>query len=285
MQNKLQLILTGSACAALLVLAFAKKSSAQSFVNPSFESWGVVNVCDVNSPPDNWLDYSNGGVGVDEANFIYCPTTIPASAANGIIYARSYAATDSTGEGMYQMVSGFTIGKTYQISYSYAGSNLYGGTADIQWHTFINDTDVNQTPVFHSTDATWTSYSFNFMASNTTNKIGFRCYNSTVSVGSGAIDNLGLTQVVTSVSYLTSDLKVSVFPNPANDLLDITLSKSTEAAFTISTMFGQVVSSGGIASNEQVKQINISGISRGIYFLKLTLKDGSSVIKRIEVAK
>lgn len=285
MQNKLPTFLTTSVCAALLIVACTNPASAQSFTNPSFESWGVVNVCDVNTPPDNWQEYSNGGIGVDEANFTYCPTTIPASAADGIIYARSYATNDSTGEGMYQMVSGFTIGKTYQISYSYAGSNLYGGTADIQWHTFINDTDVNQTPVFHSTDATWTSYSFNFAASNTTNKIGFRCYAPNVPTGSGAIDNLGLTQVVTGVQYLLSDLNVSVFPNPANDLVDITLSKPTEAAFTISNMFGQVVYNGRIASNEQVKQVNISGISRGIYFLKLTLKDGSSVIKRIEVSK
>ncbi len=285
MKNKLPAIPFKSISVALFLFATGKPGFSQTIVNPSFESWGSSNICYVNTPPNNWLDYSDGGLGADEADFNYCPTTIPPNAANGVVYARCYAATDSTGEGMYQMVHGFEIGKTYLLSYDYAGSNLYGGTGDIQWHTFIDDTDVNQTPVFHSTDAFWTTNSFSFIAYDSVVKIGFRCYTTTMAAGSGGIDNLGLNNTTTGGGIIKSDLTVSIFPNPAKNLLTISLSENSPATYQISNVYGLSICSGMIQGNNQEKQIDISGINAGIYFLKITLRDGSVTVKKIEIER
>lgn len=165
--------------------------NAQNFINPSVENWGQINDCGINTPPDNWLDYSNGAAGVDEGSFPMCPTTIPANASNGNTYARSSAVSDTSGEGLFQYVNGFILGKVYLISFDYAGSNLYPGENDVQWHIFINDLDVNHTIYFHSTDAFWTTHYFAFTATSSTYKIGFRAYTYPPNLerGSAAIDN------------------------------------------------------------------------------------------------
>src|SRR5690349_15178554 len=88
-------------------------SIAQSFVNTSLENWASPTVCETNLPPDGWSNYSNVGLGPDEANFSLCSTTIPPAAADGHIYARCLAGNPNTGEGMYQTVSGFAVGEMY----------------------------------------------------------------------------------------------------------------------------------------------------------------------------
>src|SRR5438045_3976335 len=90
-------------------------SKGQAFVNQSLESWGDPTICETNTPPNGWSNYSNVGLGPDEANFPLCPTTIPPNASAGIIYARCLAGTPVQGEGMYQNVSGFLPGNPYTI--------------------------------------------------------------------------------------------------------------------------------------------------------------------------
>jgi len=191
----------------ILIIAclwFPGSLNAQNFMNASVELWGIPGVCEVNIQPDDWTNYTNGGIGPDEANFSICPTTIPPNASNGNVYARMYAQDNTSGEGMFQNISGFVPGNVYDISFDYAGSNLYGGTNDSRWHLFIDDVDVDQTPVFQSTEINWSSHSFSFTASATTHKIGVRLYTTPnpTSTGSGAIDNFTLT--IDSSSFLPS---------------------------------------------------------------------------------
>jgi hypothetical protein len=167
-------------------------AASQTLLNPSFETWGDSALCEVNTTADGWLNYSNGGIGSDEANFNLCPTTIPPAASNGIVYSRSVAFGGS-GEGQYQIVSGFLAGASYSISFDYAGSNLYGGLDSVRWHIFIDDIDVDQTPAFKSTDTIWSSHSYTFIATATSHKIGVRAFAVLSSgTGSAAIDNFGL---------------------------------------------------------------------------------------------
>ena len=205
----------------IILLLTCRICNAQNFINPSVEIWGNVNVCEVNTAPDFWPSYSNGcAPGPDEANFLICPTTIPTHAADGNVYARMCANDSISGEGMRQMVSGFVTGNSYLINFDYAGSNLFSGTLDIQWHVFINDMDVNQTPVFYSTDTTWVNYSYIFIATNTSLNIGFRVYTTGGSYGSGAIDNLSIA-LLEGVANAESKINVLIFPNPFSDNINI----------------------------------------------------------------
>ncbi|MBK7691642.1 MAG: hypothetical protein IPJ31_11160 [Bacteroidetes bacterium] len=181
----------------LLFFAIFANANGQNFINGSFETWGNANTCEINNSPDGWIDYSTGCSELDEANFPLCPSTIPANASNGNIYARACAGPDwQGGEGVYQNISGLNIGQVYTFTFDYAGSNLYGGTDSCRWKVFIDDVNIDQTPFFSSSKNTWSIYLVNFVATQTTHKIGVRAYFINPSVtgnGSAGLDNLILT--------------------------------------------------------------------------------------------
>jgi hypothetical protein len=259
-----------------LFLTLLHQAGAQSFLNPSFESWANPNACDVNLAPDNWLEYSNAGIGVDEADFSFCPTTIPPAPADGNIYARSYGATPTSGEGFYQVPSGFTVGVPYMITFNYAGSNLYGGTDPIKWHIFIDDADVDSTPVFQSTDAVWMSHSYTFISSNSSHKIGFRLYSTTTSPGSGAIDHIDLSQS-NGMPHLNGIRGITVFPTAVSDMLTIDLNGAGHVQASILNSLGQKVMNCPLQGEKM--QVDVSALQKGIYFLRVS-DEKEVVVKR-----
>jgi hypothetical protein len=176
----------------LYLISFCVK--AQSFVNPSFEAWGTP-TCEINTTPNSWTNFSNGWIALDEGNVSVCPTTTPSSAQNGSVYARAAASTTASGEGIVQLLSGFTVGQVYQISFYYSGCNLYGGWSNIRWNTFVDGTNINQTPAFQSSAPTWSNHTCNFVATQTTHQIGFRLHTASGIDGSGAIDNVSISCV------------------------------------------------------------------------------------------
>jgi type IX secretion system substrate protein len=254
--------------------------NAQNFLNASVENWGNPNSCEINTPPDNWTDYSNGsGLGSDEANFSLCPTTIPPNASDGNVYARMYAGVGLTGEGMFQNVSGFVINNLYQITFDYAGSNLYSGTGDLQWHIFIDDADSNQTPVFGSAVTTWNTHTYYFTATAVTHKIGFRAYSTTTATGSGAIDKISLSQAL-AIDHTDSDRNISIYPNPVTDHLNIAVINNDFSEITLYD----------IASRKLLQQqftntvtLNTAQLAKGMYLYEVKNKKG--VVKKGKVVK
>jgi hypothetical protein len=215
------------------IVSFSYSAKAQNFLNGSFESWGNANVCEINVAPDNWINYSVACIAFDEANFNFCPSTIPPNASDGNVYARACAGPDwQGGEGVYQNVSNFNVGQVYTLSFDYAGSNLYGGTDSVRWKVYINDTLVSQTPFCSSLQNTWSNFTYSFIATQSVNKIGFRAYfiNPTVTgSGSAGIDNVKLEhEVVTSVSNTQLDNDVKIYPVPLDNTLTVEHSSNDE---------------------------------------------------------
>lgn len=180
----------------VLSVTLAVRSQAQNFENASLEVWADPTICEVNTPPDNWVGYSTEGVEVDEANLSICPSTIPPTAAEGTAYCRAYAQDEFLGEGIAQNVSGFTPGNEYQLSFEYAGSNVLPGSNDVLWTVFIDDVDVDQTPSFGSDQQVWTEHIFTFFATNEIHQFGFRAFTADNSgSGSAGIDNFNLLDI------------------------------------------------------------------------------------------
>lgn len=218
--------------------------SGQSFTNFSLELWSSATVCETNTPPDGWTDYSNVGIGPDEGNLSLCPSTIPPTASNGNIYARCLAGNPNTGEGMFQYLTGLTIGLSYTISYDYCGSNRWGGSGDCVWHLFLDDVDVNQSAIFSSADTVWHTNNYSFVATSTTHKVGVRAYTPTYNGGgSAAIDRFIIEH--SKSTDITDELlaaEVSVYPNPFNDNLTInTPNNQSSKTFTITDILGKVL--------------------------------------------
>lgn len=198
-------------------------AKAQVFINGSFESWGVANVCEINVSPDGWTNYSTGCSALDEANQLLCTSTIPGSASNGNIYARACAGPDwQGGEGIYQMVSNLNPGQQYVLSFDYAGSNLYGGTDSVLWRVYVDDTLITQTPYYSSLQSNWITFNWSFIASQNTHKIGFRSYFKNPCVtcaGSAGIDNMLFAESTADLVHQVNDPLIQLYPNPVDDYL------------------------------------------------------------------
>ncbi len=156
----------------------------------------MTSTCSVNTVPDGWVSFSNGGQNLDECDFSICASTIPAQASEGNSYGRAYAATLTTGEGLAQQVDELIIGNEYEISFDFAGSNLLPGSDNCRWHIFLDNLEVDATIVFSAAEAQWSTHTFSFLASNTSHVFGFRAFNATQgSGGSAGIDNFVITNI------------------------------------------------------------------------------------------
>ena len=89
-----------------------------------------------------------------------------------------------------------------------------------------------------------------------------------------------------SVSIINeiSDINASVYPNPANDILNIHLRDVNLGAvyFKVSNTLGEVVLTGDNLHpvfGSYSTALNISSLSRGVYFLNISAKLAEKTIK------
>jgi uncharacterized repeat protein (TIGR01451 family) len=89
--------------------------------------------------------------------------------------------------------------------------------------------------------------------------------------------------VVSTINKNEIANQLKVFPNPANELLNINLQNSVIENCIISNALGQTVfsSANEINSNHKI-QLNISHLSAGVYFVKVRAGDGSYNAKFIK---
>ena len=110
-------------------------------------------------------------------------------------------------------------------------------------------------------------------ASGNTYVTGFYSY-STIIFGSIALVNCGIgdmflakleSSCVTGINELGDPLNISVFPNPATDNLIIEAPQN--ATIELLNIEGQLIKT--IAAKENITNIDISGFSKGMYFVKI----------------
>ena len=99
----------------------------------------------------------------------------------------------------------------------------------------------------------------------------------------GCVGNttIGITvSICTGIIGNNDAIKFNVYPNPANDILNINIGvdKITDFEFEMTNMFGQEVlrKEIQISPDKTEEQLNISSLANGIYFLKINSKEGNS---------
>ncbi len=100
------------------------------------------------------------------------------------------------------------------------------------------------------------------------------------------VDNLAFTGTVTGLKTLESVLSnVNVFPNPSADIINITLKVKSEQKVSLELvdLTGKVLLSKdlGLVQGESKQTLNINGISKGIYFVKVVSDKGTETKKII----
>ena len=259
-----------------LFVLLSASAGAQEFNNFSFEVWGVDGVCEVNTPPDGWMGYSTAGDEFEEGNFSICASTIPFNAADGNSYGRAYAENATTGEGVVQELSGLIPGNIYQLSFQFAGSNLYPGINSIEWHVFIDDVDIDQTVAVSSDEATWTLHVLQFAASSPSHFIGFRAFTVDGSgSGSAAIDHIILEDITPEEEVLP----IASFTQN-DDLLCVEDCIVFENTSVFESSVAWAFEGGTPASSTSLDGVTVCYATPGAYMVSLTAtnEDGSDAL-------
>jgi hypothetical protein len=76
-----------------------------------------------------------------------------------------------------------------------------------------------------------------------------------------------------NVNEINGMSNFSVYPNPASDVINVTLNKEVSATITVLDVTGKVVKTSTI--NGTTTSINTTGLSNGVYYVNIT--DGTSV--------
>ena len=96
----------------------------------------------------------------------------------------------------------------------------------------------------------------------------------------GVSNVTGMTTTLTSVNELVVDRSVNVYPNPANEVINIAsdydLRKVTLVNYVGQTVFSQVVDGNNF-------QINVSNFVNGMYFVRIETVQGNVVTKPISI--
>lgn len=87
--------------------------------------------------------------------------------------------------------------------------------------------------------------------------------------------------LVTSISNVNLPLSLSIYPNPANGLLNIRAGQNIQTIELIDELGRPVVKLGNINSIQ--KQIPVQTVAQGIYFLVATFDNSEQAIRRVEV--
>ena len=76
-----------------------------------------------------------------------------------------------------------------------------------------------------------------------------------------------------SINEVANVFGLNVYPNPASDVINVTLNKEVTATITVVDVTGKVVKTTAI--NGVSTSINTAGLSNGVYYVNIT--DGTSV--------
>lgn len=175
--------------------------------------------------------------------------------------------TNATGTGTVQLPYGVSLGNCLQVKSRQVinGSFLFG---------FVTAT-VNLTTIqyYHA------SQKFPVLEQNVTAiTTATASYNSTVTAVT--LNN----DVFAGINELSLDNSYAVYPNPASNFINIRLSNETAepVKVEISNQLGQPVRSVDIGSIKNIESaIDISGLAKGIYFVKTSAGERRSVKKLI----
>ena len=190
--------------------------------------------------------------------------------------------------------NGFLFKPAQSIFFASSGGNNSITTSHTNntWYHYVCTYDGITSKIYKngilisSVAATWNTvnnpYSLNFFRLGLTE-------NDSTGFFSGAIDDLKIynyaliqadvnslynTNTLSTTNFSKNNLQASLYPNPTNDILNIQMEKELKTA-TIYTVLGNQV----LVSID--KQINVSSLSSGNYFVRIEAVDGAVTTQKI----
>ena len=170
------------------------------------------------------------------------------------------------------------FGQTWQVL-GQMGSTWYNSdrTPETTGDDCINCVGAQWT----GTDLVFKTYSYPLVALNTETNVIFRLVfqsDQTVNEQGVIIDDFLINGTLSNETFSLN--KVTVFPNPSTGIYHIATGTSLEKIEVYDLTGKNITTINNLPSNNNYATINLSSVSKGIYFLKIT-SNNQSIVKRI----
>ncbi len=93
----------------------------------------------------------------------------------------------------------------------------------------------------------------------------------------GGLDSMQCDNVAVNKNSITN--KITIFPNPAKDLINISLKEKLDAEIIIYNFLGNAIFMDKIA-NKNIMTINLSSLTEGYYLIKIINKNNNTIINK-----
>lgn len=242
---------------------------------------------------DATLNYTDGFVGSNGfARLTTDATTTPASYADGGNGSAMYTANSTTAAAntwgysrAFSLQAGQVVNLTFKTRLYTTSTTLPASAMSIRVTAGTAQSSTTQTTVLttvsETSAAAYTSRSATFTAPSA--GVYYFGFNNNSAIGAAQtflfLDTLGFTSTLATDQF--DALEISVYPNPANDL--VTISNTTNAIISnveMTDLNGRIVKNTSLNATEG--QINISDLSTGVYLMKVSSDQGSTTKKIIK---
>lgn len=188
--------------------------------------------------------------------------------------------------GKYSATGAASFADNLQLRMSTNGAatvNPAGGPTNLGDFTNLL-VEINPALNLTSYPTTWTQFSYTVtgLSGPTAVKLGFRYFVTNAGPNGSNSDIIGIDTFSVDRPLGTSDFfakNFTVFPNPANDILNITAKNNTEIkGIQITDLNGRVVKKMNQQTQAEV-QINVADLTAGAYFISVETNDGNATSK------
>jgi hypothetical protein len=204
--------------------------------------------------------------------------TVVNDAGNGASSSDYFAKMNHGGTGNYAVIQKLveaTVGDEYEYNISLK-PDLAGqaGSLKLEVIDLVNSNAVVAGPVKPSGGA-WSDLTLSFTAAATQN-YAFRVTKVWGNAGA-SFDNISLTVVRSTASVSDdNDFKFSIYPNPANNVISFQSELPLEQVEIFSLTGSKVLS-----QTNNVEQVDIGNLAKGIYMLKASAADGEVATQKL----
>ena len=199
--------------------------------------------------------------------------TLPALNLTGVTnmtFDLSYVAYDATYEDTLQVWISTDCGNNYTTIYDKTGQNLATKSPWSQTSAY--------TP---ASGSDWRTETIDLSAYSTASSAILLFWHKSGWGNNLYIDNVNITNSTTGVKTVNSKGNVKIYPNPTEDILNISFSDNSfnESTVTVYNMLGSHITTLAGNTLAQTNKIDLSTYTKGVYFVEISSKEGKQIQK------
>lgn len=259
-------------------LSFTGPGITQPILNGDFENWTTFSY----ENPDDWSTTNIRGSNVGQLSVTKTTDNVEGSFALRLETVKIF--DDTTGfmtNGVFgedSLLGGQPFNIVFDTlvgSYKYSPIGLDSGAIGLSF--FKNGNQISRNFGFFTASSTYRTFEIPFVLPQIPDTLRIDIISSINEAFLGStlfLDNLILKSIITGVDKEVEAIqKVELFPNPANDAINLSLmNNSIQAEISIVDNMGRLYKSEEIEFGEVNMSINISDLKSGIYYLRIANK-------------